>query len=315
MAPTYTSFLDIVSSCDKFRTGDLPDDIYTLYLPNDERPHGLMRRSIVQRMPWTSDFQITASTLEVRLIVGKESQENISTVVNQAFANVINTAIEKDSFEMLHQMHSEPYRIIGANYPCNVERFAHALFGIAARGAHMTVYVKSEEGILVWVPRRAAHLFTYPGKLDTTVAGGVKAHDSPVECIIAEAMEEASLPKHLVRDKIRPAGTLTYVSLYSSPTLKEVDLISPEVLYIFDLEVSTDVILRPNDDEVESFELMNVDTIMLAMRQSLFKTNSAVVMMDFFIRHGIITPENEPDYVEIVSRIHRRLPIATTASR
>jgi len=28
---------------------------------------------------------------------------------------------------------------------------------------------------------------------------------------------------------------------------------------------------------------------------------------DFFIRHGIITPENEPNYVEISSRIHRTL--------
>lgn len=155
----------------------------------------------------------------------------------------------------------------------------------------------------------------YAGKLDSTVAGGVKAHDSPIDCIIAESMEEASLPEDLVRERIRSVGMLTYVSKYDSPTLKEVNLISPELLYVFDLEVPGDVILRPNDDEVESFELMNVDTIMQAMRKSLFKTNSAVVMIDFFVRHGIVTPENEPDYVEIVSRMHRRLPIATTSSR
>lgn len=155
----------------------------------------------------------------------------------------------------------------------------------------------------------------HAGKLDSTVAGGVKAHDSPIDCIVAESMEEASLPEHLVREKIKPVGTLTYVATYDSPTLKEVNLISPEVLYVFDLELPADVTLRPNDDEVESFELMDVDTIMHAMKQSLFKTNSAVVMVDFFVRHGIITPESEPDYVEIVSRMHRRLPIATTPGR
>jgi hypothetical protein len=34
--------------------------------------------------------------------------------------------------------------------------------------------------------------------------------------------------------------------------------------------------------------------------------------MDFFIRHGILTKDNEKDYDEIVSRIHRELdfPVA-----
>lgn len=164
MAPTYATFLDLVNACDGFQTKDSPDDIYTLYLPNDNRPHGLMRRSIVQRMPWTSDFLIAESPPSVRLTVKIDGQEETSTAVNRAFATVINEAIEKDLFEMLNRRHSEPYRIIGANYPCNLERFTQSLFGIGARGAHMTVYVKSESGIMVWVPRRAAHLFTYLGQ-------------------------------------------------------------------------------------------------------------------------------------------------------
>jgi hypothetical protein len=34
-------------------------------------------------------------------------------------------------------------------------------------------------------------------------------------------------------------------------------------------------------------------------------------LVDFLIRHGIITPENEPDFVEISMRLHRRLPFRT----
>jgi hypothetical protein len=56
---------------------------------------------------------------------------------------------------------------------------------------------------------------------------------------------------------------------------------------------------------------MRVDEVKEALSRAEFKTNSAVVMIDFFIRHGIITADNEKDYVEIVQRMHRRLPFPT----
>lgn len=40
-------------------------------------------------------------------------------------------------------------------------------------------------------------------------------------------------------------------------------------------------------------------------------TLTDTVLIDFFIRHGILTPENEPDYIEIVARLHRRFEFPT----
>lgn len=31
-----------------------------------------------------------------------------------------------------------------------------------------------------------------------------------------------------------------------------------------------------------------------------------VVVIDFLIRHGYLTPDNEPDYLNIVTRMHTR---------
>lgn len=59
------------------------------------------------------------------------------------------------------------------------------------------------------------------------------------------------------------------------------------------------------------------------MRSGLFKPNCALVLIDFFIRHGIIAPDTEPgekeghshhrenahyfaDYMKIVTRLHGR---------
>lgn len=38
---------------------------------------------------------------------------------------------------------------------------------------------------------------------------------------------------------------------------------------------------------------------------------ASAVLIDFFIRHGLLTPENEPDYIEIMARLHRRFEFPT----
>jgi hypothetical protein len=87
----------------------------------------------------------------------------------------------------------------------------------------------------------------------------------------------------------------------------------PNVLYCYDLQVGSETVPKPQDDEVEQFYLMSVGEVKEALLREEFKTNCASVMIDFFVRHGIITDDNEPDYLEIVTRLHRTLPIPTTA--
>ena len=194
-----------------------------------------------------------------------------------------------------------------------IQRFAASLFGIASRGAHLTAYVHDASapyGMRIWVPRRSAHLHTYPGKLDTTVAGGVAAGETPYENIIREGAEEASLPAELLHEKVRSVGVLNYMAVTSAATSPaEAGLVCPDVIYCYDLELPADVVPTPGDDEVEAFELMDVEAVKRAMLNEEFKDNCNLVMLDFFIRHGIITDENESDFVEIVQRMHRRLPM------
>ena len=40
-----------------------------------------------------------------------------------------------------------------------------------------------------------------------------------------------------------------------------------------------------------------------------FRPDCHPVMVDFFLRHGIITPDNESDYTELKTRLHGLLPI------
>jgi hypothetical protein len=38
-----------------------------------------------------------------------------------------------------------------------------------------------------------------------------------------------------------------------------------------------------------------------------FKFNVPLVLIDFFIRHGFLSPDNEPDYPELVRGLHEGL--------
>ena len=269
-----------------------------------------MLTSNVDLMPWSDKFEVGNVTRTV-ILNDTSDGDDTSAACNQAFKELIDDAIEKDVFKTLHFQHSEPFPILGAKCRVNVERFAGDLFGITARGAHMTMYTMTDDGMKIWVPRRNANMFTYPNKLDTTVAGGVAATETPLENIIREAQEEASLPENLIKNNIRATGVLTYMSYFSGiPNGKE-PYICPDIVYVYDMEVGANVTPVPEDGEVKEFYLMGVNEIKEALSRAEFKTNSAVVMLDFFIRHGITTSDNEKDYVEIVQRMHRRLPFPT----
>ena len=261
-------------------------------------------------MPWTTDFEIDHSHRTVQL-VPHTSDKNAASTCTSALSSLVTIALQENTFAILHGQHSELYPIIGANYPVAIERFARSLFGVIARGAHLTIYTRTEAGMKIWVPRRSAHLFTYPNCLDTTVAGGVTAGEGPLECIVREAAEEASLSENLVRDNACSCGVLSYIGMNDSQGGGERGLVSPDVIYVYDLEVAQDVILKPGDDEVSEFCLWNVDEVKQRLARGQFKTNSALVMIDFLMRHGAITPENERDYAEISARMHRKLLFPT----
>jgi isopentenyldiphosphate isomerase len=113
-----------------------------------------------------------------------------------------------------------------------------------------------------------------------------------------------------VRSNAVPTGVVTYVG-----NNRKNDTFQPVVLYVFDLEVSEDVVLRPQDDEVEAFKLMSVEEVREAMMRWEFKPNCCLVMIDFFVRHGIITQEDEGDYLELIMRLRRPLPVPLGPSR
>lgn len=258
-------------------------------------------------MPWTADFHLDHKRKIVRLLPTQSD-----TSLTAALKALTDRAIEENTFRIIHRQHSELYPVLGLE-GLTVERYFTPLFGTISRGAHLTVFTRigHSKDLRIWVPRRSQSCFTYPGCLDTTVAGGLPAGESPLGCVIREADEEASLPEALVREKAVACGALSYIQQSAKGDGGEIGLIAPDLLYVYDLELDANIVCRPHDHEVQDFYLMTVEDVKETLAKGEWKTNSAVVMLDFFIRHGIINEGNEKHYAELIMRMHRRLPFPT----
>ena len=179
-----------------------------------------------------------------------------------------------------------------------MERAAVASFGIRAYGVHLTGYVRRAAGLHVWVATRARNKPTYPGMLDNTVAGGQPAGLSLLDNMIKECKEEAGIPEQLAR-QARPVGFVSYC-------MEQQDGLKPDILFNYDLELPEDFTPRNTDGELEKFELWPAAAVMARVRDSLdFKFNCNLVLIDFFVRHGLIEADH-PDYFELVAglRLH-----------
>jgi 8-oxo-dGTP pyrophosphatase MutT (NUDIX family) len=173
-----------------------------------------------------------------------------------------------------------------------LERAAVPLFGVQSYGVHVNGYVRTPDGLSMWLGQRARDRMAEPGKLDQLVAGGQPAGLDLKANVVKEAWEEAGIPAALAERAI-PVGAVSYC--------REVALgLRPDVLFIFDLELPADFQPVNQDGEVEAFLLLPLGEILEIVRDSeAFKFNCALVVIDFLIRHGVISPE-EPDYLNLL---------------
>lgn len=260
-------------------------------------------------MPWTAHFRISTSPRkQVHLL--KPETERWQASCGEAIQELIDLAREQGFFPRLGKKTTEQFPIVGARFDIGIERSAFSLFGIIGQGAHMNVYTRTEDGLVkFWIARRSATKSTYPGMLDQAVAGGVARGETPVECIVREAGEEAGLSPEIVRNEAVATGSVSWFNVSDERAGGEVGLMNPGVLYTYDLEVpSTMTHIQSVEGDISKFTLMSLSDVLDALRQGLFKPSCAMVMLDFLIRHGLIAAENEPDYSEIISRLHRKLP-------
>lgn len=174
-----------------------------------------------------------------------------------------------------------------------IERAACPRFGIRAFGVHINGFVRKADGLHMWVARRAYDKPTFPGMLDNMVAGGQPLGIGLLENVIKECGEEAGIAEDVARRAVA-VGMISY-------THQPPDGSKPDQMFCYDLELPEEFTPAPTDGEVEEFYLWPIRQVAETVRDSFdFKFNCNLCIIDFLIRHGVIDPDNEPDYAALV---------------
>ncbi len=227
----------------------------------------------------------------IRLVEGlknfEERTEALTLFAEEALRDGITNRFMNENYPLLAEGSREPLAFI--------DRSLSTLLGSLSFGQHLNAYVMSDEGMKMWIGRRAYDKPHHGGKLDHLVAGGFPYDIAPMENLKKECYEEAGMSEELA-STAKSVGLISYQYEYDRGGKED-------VVYCYDIELSKDFIPRCTDGEVEEFYLMPIEEVAEIVRTSQsFKPNCNLVIIDFLVRHGFIDVEDE-DYIEIIKRL------------
>ncbi len=201
---------------------------------------------------------------------------------------------------VLHHRRNEPFGITdgwGGPLLFELDRGAVPFFGTRSYGVHLNGLARDGEGqACLWIGTRAQDKKIAPGKLDNIVAGGIGSGYGAFETLVKEADEEAAMPESLTRTA-RAAGAVFY-------RMALAEGVRDDVLFVYDIHLPDDFVPHNRDGEMARFDRLTVPDVLNRVRTGdEFKFNVALVVIDFALRHGYITPE-DPEFVALASGLY-----------
>jgi 8-oxo-dGTP pyrophosphatase MutT (NUDIX family) len=175
-----------------------------------------------------------------------------------------------------------------------IDRAAIPWFGTLGVGVHVNGFVRGADGALsLWVGKRAASRRIDPAKLDNVIGGGHPLGYTLQENLEKEGMEEAGFPPAIMA-RAKRVGALHY-------QVEMMKGLRNDLLFMFDLELQPYELPCNTDGEVESFTLMPAaEVLQLVHDTDAFKFNCNLVIIDFLLRHGVLTPAH-PAYAAVIA--------------
>lgn len=222
-----------------------------------------------------------------------DSYQGRTTVLREALTDLFDQGELGGWWDELYPL----VRKFGGEPIAELERGGCPYLGMRSWGVHMTGYVRKQDGLYIWVAKRSMSKRNDPGLLDNMVAGGQPLGLGVKENMQKECEEEAGIPFDLSQHLI-PVGSITYRYEHKHG-------LKPDQIFNFDLELPESFTPVAMDGEVEYFTLMPVQEVMeLISKTDQVKYNCNLVFIDFFIRHGYLDADNEPEYTALCSGLH-----------
>ncbi|TMW66538.1 hypothetical protein Poli38472_004303 [Pythium oligandrum] len=212
----------------------------------------------------------------------------------QAFRAMTETLRREGAFPLWQDEIYAAKRSFGDDPLFYFNRGVGSTFGLSQYATHLNGFVRNQGGGAVskmWIAKRSKTKNRWPGRLDTIVGGGLPANTSAFDNMVKESQEEAGLDPGWTQSRLVSTGSISYL-------LDEASGLQNNTMFIYDLELPVELTPCNTDNEVESFELWSVHDVIEALRDEpeRFKPDICLVLLDFCIRHGVLTPDNFEDF-------------------
>jgi len=177
-----------------------------------------------------------------------------------------------------------------------LDRAAVSAFGIRSFGQHLNGIVPTEDGVSMWLGRRAGDRKAFPDMLDQLVAGGKPHGISLEENLAKECAEEAGMGEELAAQAVA-VGYITY--------RRETERgLRSDTIFCYDLTLPSTFAPVCTDGEVGEFYLWSLDEVARVVRETdEFKPNCNLVVIDFLLRHGMIDSSHS-EYSALRNGLH-----------
>lgn len=263
------------------------------------RPFGYIHRDSVRQLEWPDFWEVDMDKRLITLTSGTDFKTRTRLV-----QETLRKGHESGLVPVLKRLSEEIFPVYDSNgqHVLDMDGAGLDLFGVANFSVHLIAWVNTDDGIRYWVPRRAGRM-SYPNMLDNTVGGSLGTGEAPIDCIVRECEEEICLDPAYTREHIRACGTASYQMAVNDRGSPGCQL---QTQYLYEMELRADMVPKIGDGEVAELALMTIGEVRNAMRKGEFKLNCNMTWLAFLIRHGHLTAENEPDFLEICARLHRR---------
>ncbi|KAK2606127.1 hypothetical protein QQS21_003410 [Conoideocrella luteorostrata] len=327
-----TSFIQVILQCNKFQQ-DIAS-LYEFWVLDHDSPVGYMLPEFVSLMTWdTTGFEANNSKRTVHLIPSVHVGESTLEACEREFVALCRLNVSRvdgvqkwvDTWDRVGDAEHHPIRgllpgLVGLKVPAPLR----GVFGIVTAGTHMNMFTIKRDGSRaethIWVAKRSKNV-TYAGKIDQLVAGAISPEDNddPLKTLRREAMEEAGLAVDAETGQVSKDGN--YVgTLCQGPRISFLDKkdeiagsergqLEPGIRFTFDLEVDPEFIPEPCEPEsIAGFFLRNVEEVKNDLKCREWKPNCALVMVDFLLRKGMISPEEDVFFQHLKPALQRQLP-------
>ena len=275
-------------------------DYYYFMIEGYPKPFGYMHKSVLQGLNLSPSWKVNSERRLVTMVRTRSFQER-----TQVMRDMLSRAVEEGAPTNPRKFYDENLRVVSSEgeHVLDMDRSGLDPFGVVSFSAHMIGFVRNGNDTKYWVPKRSATKPTVPNKLDSTVAGVIRSGERPVDYMARKIAVEASIPEEYTRANIAACGTVSYQMSITSRGKSGCQHI---ISYLYEMEFGREVIPRPGNNKVEAFSLMTLDNVKAALMEGEFVANRAMVWLAYLIRHSEVTPENEPDFIEVCQRLQRK---------